>query len=158
MRLWPAVHSGPSWVLTPLGVVSLANRDQVFQFISCRYCWCTCSPRPYTLALGSRVENCRNWLANRSGPMLESNLDANAKCRDRGASGVDRTRPLRKVSFTFGWLNIPYLTGPICPSVMLSHRCQEIRTSFSLGHPTAWPKYYPYYKRCSVNSYWQTCG
>lgn len=144
MSLWPSVQRGLSWGLTPLGIVSLANMDQVFQFMSCRYCRCTCSPRPYTLGLGSRAENCRNWSANRRGPMLESNLDVDAKCRDRWASGVERTRPLRKVSSMFWWLNILYLTGPICPSVIFSHRCQEIRTSFSLRHPTAWPKYYSY--------------
>lgn len=81
---------GPSYALTPLGVVSLANMDQVFQFISWRYCWCTCSPRPYTLALGSRIESCRNWSANRRGPMLESNLDTDGKHGDGWANGVER--------------------------------------------------------------------
>lgn len=60
--------------LTAVGNVSLENKGQVFQFMSCRYCWCTCSPRPYTLALGRRVENCRYWSEKTRGPILESNL------------------------------------------------------------------------------------
>ena len=70
---------GAIWKLTPLGVVSLANMGQVFQFMSCLYCWCTCSPSPYTLALGSWMESCRNWWANSRGPTLESNLDTGRK-------------------------------------------------------------------------------
>ena len=72
-------EGGPIWKLTSLGVVSLANMGQVFQFMSSRYCWCTCSPSPYTLALGSWMESCRNWSANSRGPTLESNLDTGRK-------------------------------------------------------------------------------
>ena len=78
-RLWSSVKGGPIWKLTSLGVVSLANMGQVFQFMSSRYCWCTCSPSPYTLALGSWMESCRNWSANSRGPTLESNLDTGRK-------------------------------------------------------------------------------
>lgn len=48
---------------------------QVFQVMLWRYCRCTCSPSPYTLALGSRMESCRYCWANWSGPMLVSNLE-----------------------------------------------------------------------------------
>lgn len=71
--------------------------------------------------------------------MPESNLDADAKCRDRWASRVERTHILEKGLLhlhdsypLFNWLHLR------------SHGHQEIRTSFSLRHPMTLPKYYSY--------------
>lgn len=60
--------------LTATGSVSRVKMGQVFQVMLWRYCWCTCSPSPYTLLLGSRNDSCRYWWANWRGPMLVSNL------------------------------------------------------------------------------------
>lgn len=120
---------GPCPKLTPLGVVSLVKMGQVFQFISWRYCRCTCSPSPYTLALGSRVESCRNWSANRRGPMLESNLDTDRNHSNGWASRAERAQLLRRVVFLCRWLNTPTVPAPFV-LLCIFRGSQEIRTSW----------------------------
>lgn len=61
--------------LTWVGVASRVKMGQVLQAMLWRYCWCTCSPSPYTLALGSRKDSCRYWWATCRGPMLVSSLE-----------------------------------------------------------------------------------
>lgn len=68
-------HRQEAGSLTSVGVASRVKMGQVFQVMLWRYCWCTCSPSPYTLALGSRMESCRYCWANWRGPMLVSNLE-----------------------------------------------------------------------------------
>lgn len=80
--------------LTWVGVVSLVKMGQVFQLMLCRYCWCTCSPSPYTLELGSRKESSRYCWSNWRGPMPVSNLDNEEKISSTDTPWFCRMPPL----------------------------------------------------------------